>query len=223
MTVANPLQELINIAETITVNRKRLVGIQYTRNQILKVSTTPTRRPWQFTVKVSAAIPYEDGRELVEALDLADRITPHRISFGANPNLRYLYAYRGEMTAIEIDFIQIVQFVDSNLVLANLPDRVQASGLLFKAGDLIQVGGYPYPFSVTQDVPRGSNTTVTVPVHRGNFISDSLLGSGIKVGTDVEFNMIMSTYPAYAYVPGSNGALVQFTQDFEFYEFTGDT
>lgn len=222
MTIANPLQAIIDIAETVTINRKRVVGIQYTRNQIAKVSTTPTRRPWQMTVKVSAAIPYEEARDLVEAIDLADRVTPHTISFGNKEAMRYLYAYRGEMTEFEIASLQIAQFLESNLILARLPDRMAASGYLFKAGDLLQVRGYPYPFTVTEDVLRGSNTTVTVPVHRGNFISDSVIGAGIVVGPDVEFLMIVTNLPTYAIVPGARGAYIQFTNDFELYEFTGD-
>jgi hypothetical protein len=222
MTVANPLQAIVDIAEQITINRRRMIGIQYTRNQIVRTSATPTRNPWRFSVKVSAAIAYTDARELLEAIDFTDRDTAHQITFSNNPGLSYIFAYRGDMTGDEITNIIATQFIGKEMIVQNLPDRLSPAEYIFKQGDIIQLYGRPYPFTVTDDVQRGSSTAVIVPVHRPNFLSNAVNSEAITVGNDVSFNMICTNMPTYVLMPGTNGAYIQFSGDFELYEDTGE-
>ena len=60
------LQTIINNADTVKINRRRMVGIQMSRNEIAYTSETPTRNPWQLTVKVSKLFRYEQARAMLE-------------------------------------------------------------------------------------------------------------------------------------------------------------
>lgn len=230
--MATGLQGIINVAETIEIDRRRVVGVQYSRSEIVKVSSTPTRNPWKFTIKVSAALPYSDARALLASIDNLDRSTPDTISFGANPNLAWVTRYQGDMTPSEINAITVASFTGTQLTLANLPSMT-ATNYLFKSGDYIQIGSggvNPYPFTVVGDVQRGSDSTITITTHRPNFISANLVGSGITVGKDVTFKMLCTNMPTYRLIPGAsqridgtlvNNAFVEWDTDFEFYEYTG--
>jgi hypothetical protein len=221
----HPLQEIIDVAETININRRKLVGIQYTRNNIVRVSETPSRVPWRMDVKVSAAIPYDTARGIMEGIDRLDRIIPDQITFGNNPGLNWMLAYQGDMTQDQINQITVLQFVGNQLTLQQLPDSLGASQLLFRSGDVIQLGRganqNPYPFTVVEDVPRGSGLTQTFTVHRPNLLSNSVDGLPITVGNGVYFNVICTNMPTYTMVPGANNAYIQFSSNFSLYESTG--
>jgi hypothetical protein len=218
------LQSIINIAESIEINRRRIVGIQFTRNEIVRVSETPGRNPWRMTVKVSAALPYEQTRSLIEQIDATDRSDPETIKFNQNPGLSYLFGYQGSMNTTNINTLTVASFTGTNLVLGNLPTSGAASiagSTIFRSGDFIQIKDFPFPFTVRNDVLRGTSSTVTVSVHRPNFIAASVVGKGINVGNDVEFQMLCTNMPTYTISPGGRNAIITFNGDFELYEFTG--
>jgi hypothetical protein len=218
------LQSVINLAETIEINRRRVVGLQFTRNEIVRVSETPTRNPWRMTVQVSAPIPYENARRILEDIDRSDRSDPETITFSNNSGLSYLFAYQGTLNESQVDQVRVQSFTGTNLILNTLPTTGGPSlpgSLLFKKGDFVQINGQPYPFTIVNDVARGSGSTVTAQVHRPNFISDSVVNQGINVGNNVEFQMICTNMPTYTIMPGGSTAIVQFNTPFELYEFTG--
>lgn len=220
------LQTIINLAESITINRRKVVGIQYTRNEIARISEQPTRNPWRFTVKVSALLQYEKYRSLLEELDYLDRSIPEEVTFGNNSKLSWMFAYQGVMSSSDISSLLIDRFGDSShsyneLVLTNLP-VLTPTAILFKAGDFIQVKNYPYPFTVVNTVLRGSGTSVTLTTHRSNFITDSVVYDEVLVGNSVRFNVFCPNMPTYSLVPGGKTALIRFDSDFELYEHTGD-
>lgn len=216
------LQTVLNMAESIQLNRRRAVGIQYTRNEIVRVSETPTRNPWRLTVKVSAPMRYEDARAVIEQIDITDRSDPETIVFS---NANYLFGYQGSMNTTNISDLTVSSFSGTNLVLTNLPTFGAASvegSTLFKKGDFIQIENHPYPFTITNDVLRGSGSVVTATVHRANFISSSVAGSGVLVGNDVEWSVICTNMPTYTISPGGSTALVTWDGDFELFEYTGN-
>jgi hypothetical protein len=218
------LQSVINLAESIEINRRRIVGVQFTRNEIVRVSETPGRNPWRLTVQVSAPIPYENARSILEDIDRSDRSDPETITFSDNPGLDYLFAYQGTMNSTNLAALRVQSFTGTNLTLSGVPTTGATSlpgSLLFKKGDFIQVNGFPYPFTVINDVQRGTGSAVTATTHRPNFISDSLVNQGVKVGNAVEFQMICTNMPIYTLVPGGRTAMVQFNDSFQLYEFTG--
>jgi hypothetical protein len=107
-------------------------------------------------------------------------------------------------------------------VLTTLPTG-NASTLIVKAGDVFQIGNYPYPFTAVNDVQRGSGGTVTVTTHRPNFITASLVNSALTFGNAVNFRMLATNMPTYKLSPGGSTAIVTFNGDLELQEYTGLT
>lgn len=217
------LQTIIDLAETIKINRRKVSGIQYTRSEIVRTSETPTRNPWKFTVTVNARLPYSAARALLESLDKMDKVVPEEITFSNSPGLDWVFKYRGVMTNGQINDLLVEKFGDatssySELVLQNLP-QLSANAVLFRAGDVIQIDSYPYPFSITEDVLRGTASTVVLKTHRPNFIKDDLSMRGVLVGNDVRFKLLCTNMPTYTIMPGQ---LVQFDSEFQLYEHTGN-
>jgi hypothetical protein len=215
------LQDIINNATTLQINRRKMVGIQYSRNQIAKVGETPTRNPWRFTIKHDRMIPYAQARQLIEEIDTLDRATPQQVTMSSNSKLSFLFAYQGAMTAAQINALRITSFNGNQLVLNSL-STITPLSTMFKKGDFIQIVGHPYPFTVTADVirPAGSDT-VTITTHRGNFISDSVANGTLIVGNSINFYMLCTNMPNYTLQRGGANALITFDSDFELYEYTG--
>ena len=102
---------------------------------------------------------------------------------------------------------------------------VTSSTLVFKAGDYIQlrttsVGteSWGIPRTVAADVPRGTGSTVTVPVHRpwvNILTSADRRGGDIYVGNEVRISVFINTLPSFQLLPGK---IVQWTGDFELIE-----
>jgi hypothetical protein len=214
------LQTIINYAESITINRRKVAGIQFTRNQIARVSSLVTRNPWRFTVKMPALLNYAESRGLIETLDKIDRITPQEITFSDVPGQSFMFAYQGDMNATQRNAVTIASFSGKTLTL-NVSATLGLGATIFEAGDVIQIIGYPYPFSVETKVVKAAGTTVSVTVHRGNFFDsteDPVTGLKLVYGNAVSFNMLCTNMPTYTIIPGP---YVQFDSDFELYEFTG--
>lgn len=224
--MAAPLQTIINLAETIQFNRRRVVGTQVTRNEIVKVSETPTRNPWRMSVGLSAAMPYHLYRDVIEGLDYLDRRLPETISFSSVTGQSFLCQYQGQLNASQLSGLRTVSFAGNQLILNALPSTNAVpngqSSFVFKKGDFIQIGTNPYPFTVTEDVLRGSGSTVTVTTHRPNFLTSGYTTVALAVGNAVQFKMICLNMPTYTLTPGSSSALIQFDSNFELTEYLGE-
>ena len=227
------LQTIIDKCNSITIDRRKVVGIQYTRNEIPRVSVTPTKNPWRITLELPASLRYNEARTLLEEIDRLDRITPQIVSFGANPLLNWIFKYRGTMNAAQIAAITVSSFVSDQLTLTNLP-VVPSTRVLFEPNDLIQIGApgvNPYPFTSVNQVTRGSSSTVTLTVNRANIITTSVVGQGINVGSTCQFFMFCPNMPTYKLLPGAtlyngngtilNNAHIEWTDSFKLYEQTG--
>ena len=129
----------------------------------------------------------------------------------------------------------VQSFTGNQLVLTGLPP-VTSSTVIFEPNDLIQIGTYTFPFTSTTQILRGTGGTVTVTTNRPNIISDPgntqpWVGDGITVGNSCDFYMFCPNMPTYKLVPGGyvpgtagttlNNALIEFTSDFELYEYVG--
>ena len=223
------LQTIIDKASSLTIDRRKVVGVQVTRNEIPRTSLTPTKQPWRFKLNMPSSLRYYNNRDLLEALDTIDRYTPQTITFSNNSCLSWIFRYQGAMSGAQISAITVQTFVGNQLVLTGLP-TVGSSTILFEPNDLIQIGAYTYPFTSTTQILRGSGSTVTVTTNRPNIISSSVVGSGLTVGNGCTFNMFCPNMPTYKLNPGGyvtsgsetlNNALIEFSDDFELYEWVG--
>ena len=82
--MAAGLQTIINKASAMTIDRRKVVGVQITRNEILRTSLTPTTQPWRFKLTMPNSLRYYDSRNVLEALDTIDRYSPQTITFSDN-------------------------------------------------------------------------------------------------------------------------------------------
>ncbi len=223
------LQSILNYCNGLQIDRRKVVGIQYTRNEIPRVSQTPTRNPWKFTLDMPASYRYNEARALMEQLDNLDRITPQVITFSNLPQLSWIFRYQGSMSVANRNAITVQSFVGNQLVLTNLP-VIASTRVLFEPNDLIQIGNNYYPFTSTTQILRGSSSIVTVTTNRPNIITASVVGNGITVGNECSFTMFCPNMPTYKLIPGgyqkTNGvlvgnALIEFSDSFQLFEFVG--
>lgn len=221
------LQTIINKCNALNIDRRKVVGIQITRNEVARTSETPTFNPWRMTLSMPASLAYQTNRDLIEALDTLDRNTPEIVTFSNNACLSWIFKYQGTMTSIQRNPITVQSFVGNVLTLTNLP-AIGATRVLFQPNDLIQIGNKTYPFTSTTQVLRGSGTTVQIITNRPNILTGSVVGNTLKYGNDCEFKMFCPNMPTYTLVPGgyaqssgvtTNNALLSFSDDFNLYEW----
>jgi hypothetical protein len=224
------LQTIIDNCNGIEMNRRQVVGTQYTRNEIPRVSQTPTKNPWKITIDMPNRFRYNQARALLEELDTLDTYTPQVVTFGNLTAMNWIFKYQGAMTSGQIAAVTVQTYVGQTLTLTGLPG-IGSTEYLFKKNDLIQIATHPYPFTSTTDVLRGSGSTVVVTTSRPNIITGSVVGSGIVVGATCQFNMFCPNMPVYKLTPGgyvgngvttTNNALIEWSDSFYLYEFVGD-
>lgn len=221
------LQTIIDNCDSIQIDRRKVVGIQITRNEVARTSATPTYQPWRMKLTMPSRFRYNQVRSLLEALDTLDRNVPEVVTFSNNPCLSWIFKYQGSMSTTAINNITVTSFVGKNLVLGNLP-AIPSTRVLFEPNDLIQIGNNPYPFTATARVLRGSGTTVTVSTNRPNILTGAIAGDNIIVGNACEFKMFCPNMPVYKLIPGAyeksngiviNNALIEFSDAFDLYEW----
>lgn len=225
------LQSIINRCSGISINRRKMAGIQYTKSELPRVSITPTFNPWKISLEMSQGMRYSDARAILEELDRLDRTTPETVTFGSNQCLSWIFRYQGAMSLAQVNAITVTSFTGNQLVLGNLPS-VAASTVLFEPNDLIQIGTKAFPFTSTTQVLRGSGSTVTVTTHRPNILTNTVAGQNIVVGNSCQFRMFCPTMPTYKLIPGGalyssnglvlNNARIEFSGEFDLYEFVAD-
>ena len=216
------IQYIINNAESISFNRRKQVGIQYSRNEIAYSTLGVGRNPWRLTVKIAKPIPYAEARAVVSDLDKLDRVISETVNFKNNTKLTYITQYQGQLIDAQINQLRVNSSTNgTNLVLSNVPSGIDPSTVIFEKGDFIQIDGYANPFTATAQVLRGTGN-ITVPVHRAVFFSSTYFSNQtIKVGSDVEFSVRCVSMPTYTLIRGGSGGLITFDGEFELYEDVG--
>jgi hypothetical protein len=185
------------------------------------------------TLEVPSRFKYYQARDLMEALDTLDRITPEVITFSNLPALNWIFRYQGAMTTGQLNTITVTSFTGNQLTLNVSGITAASTAVIFEPNDLIQIGSlseYPYPFTSTTQVLRGSGSTVVVTTNRPNILTGTLTGEGIIVGNNCQFNMFCPNMPTYILKPGGqamsgstliNNAYLEFSDAFELYEWVG--
>lgn len=226
------LQTIIDNASDLLIDRRKVVGVQITRNEIPRTSLTPTRQPWRFELTMPNRLRYYNNRDVLEALDTIDRYTPQIITFSNNSLLSWIFKYQGSLSATQLSGITVQSFIGNTLRLTGLP-VTSSTTVMFKPNDLIQIGNYTYPFTSTTTITRGSAAYVDITTNRPNIISGPgtpWVGNGITVGNTCKFNMFCPNMPTYKLIPGGymesngvtvNNALIEFSGTFDLYEWVG--
>lgn len=210
------IQNIINKCQQLEIDRRRMVGQSISRSQRIKTAERSTSQPWKFKVTPPGQLPWTASRGFIEVIDLNDRVDEYEISLNAVSGMNYITAYQGSLTQVQLDALTISTSTTATLVLTTLPS-VSSSTILFKAGDIIQPENSRYPYTVTAQVLRGTNTTTSVTLHRAIITSEgiNLVGQGVLVGNSATWRVIVTALPTYALTPMRN---VQYTGDFELVE-----
>jgi hypothetical protein len=214
-------QDIFEISQSISVQNHRTVGQQISRSGQIRVAEYLTTVPWVFTVQPHNFLYYPQARQILNSLEVLDRELIDYVEFTSD-NLKWFTAYQGDLTPEQYILFTLAAVPPANSVtftMKGLP-TVASTTVMLKAGDFVQVGDYPY--KVTQDVLRGSASTVTVTVNRPIiYTSNVFVNSSIYVGNNTYFTMLMEAFPTYTLVPMTNGAFIQWDSDFVFREAIG--
>lgn len=210
-------QTIVDIQQSMNVNNRRVVGQQVSRAGYMTTAEYLTAVPWVFTIAPHQYLYYPQVRDVIQSIDNADRQNPQTITF-ASENLSWFTAYQGSLTDIQVNALTLASAPAANsqvISVGNLPS-VAPSVVIFRAGDFIQLGDYPY--KVKADVLRGSAFTVSVSLNRPVIGSPSV-GTLTAVGSDVTFNVVAESCPTYTLNPMANGAFVEWDGPFVFREY----
>lgn len=197
------------------------------RNQRISTSEVLTVVPFQFTMKPNDYLLYSQNRTLLASLRYYDKSLTQYLNFGSTGWLNYI-KYQGQLTNVQVSACQWqTSSANKTLVLGNLP-AVASGTYIVRTGDFCQVGLYTY--IATQDVQRGSGSTVNIPVHRSLLSTvtapiNAVIGEyGITVsmGGDsyygVTFPVILRDYPTYTLVPMTNDSFIKWDGTFDAFE-----
>lgn len=220
------IQSLINLSNSMTINKRKMVGLQFTRNQAPRTDLTPTKQPFRFTIEVPGQ-PWYLMRSILERIDFLDRWQTEIITFANNARMNFIFRYQGDATFITNP--TVVSFVGNQLTLTNLP-AVPVGQRIFVSGDMLQIAGSPHPFMVVNDVVSTGAANITLTTHRPNIITLGVAGNAVIVGSSCQFRVFMPELPTYTLTPGAyrlatnntdvlNNAIVTFDGPIVLYEY----
>lgn len=224
------IQTILDNCNGLTINRRKVVGQQITRNQIPRVSTTPTKNPWTMELDMPTSFKYSDARALMESVDTLDRTGYEDVTFSNNACLSWIFRYQGTLPLTQLNQMTVSSFVGNQLILSNVP-AINQNRVIFEPNDLIQIAGFPYPFTSTTRVVRGTGGTITITTHRPNIITGSITGLNILVGNNCIFRLFCPNMPVYKLIVGGRqlsaggtlvgNALIEWSDPFQLYEYVG--
>jgi hypothetical protein len=217
------LQSIIDSAQSIEINRSKLVGQTISRSGRILTATRNWANPFRMVIVPKPIWRFSEARSIIEDLMTNDRNTSHSIQLGAVSGAAWTIGYQGAAPGGTtggggtLTNITITGMTGSTISLANCP----LAGNIFLKGDYIQpISGatsYRYPFVVTQNLIGNGSANRTVTVHR-SFMPQTgytLNPSNIKVGTSCVFTVMVTALPTYRLV---SGQFVEFTGNFELVE-----
>ena len=207
------IQTIINNATGISISKKPIVAQTFSRSQQIKTAQRGPR-VWGFVVTMHNGLKYSTSRGILEEISRVDRLVESEISLNGAAGTEYITRYMGGLTAPQRNQMQITAWSvgSTTLTLSNLP-AVTSDVVVFEAGDLIQPTDSRYPYTVTGQVVRGTNNTLTVAVHRGrvNEIGYDPVGKTMQYGVDVTWRVIATAVPDWTIEAGD---LVSWGGDF---------
>lgn len=193
-------QTIFDIQQSMEVNNRRTTGIQVSRAGYVTTADYLTAVPFVFTVKPHQYLYYPQVRDVIQSIDNSDRTIPQTITFNT-ANLEWFTEMQGTATTATLASTPV-----ANTQVLNL-----TSNGTFKAGDFIQLGSYPYK------VMADSSGSV-VYIHRpliGTFAS----GTSLVLGKNVTFSVVADKCPTYRLNPMTDGAFVEWSDNFVFREY----
>lgn len=208
-------QTIINRAQSIEFNRRRVVGQSISRSQRIKTAERISAQPFVLTVTPQARFTFESERPTIEMIQNFDRNEECPVQIGQIEGLRFINSYLGSLSSGELSSLTITNATSTSITIGGLPS-VSSSTVIFKAGDWIQPTDSRYPYIVTEQVLRGTTSTVTATTHRPIITSEGISLTGpLKIGTQTTMVVIASQFPTYSVIDHN---WAQYNGDFVFVE-----
>jgi hypothetical protein len=157
MTTA--FQTVIDMAQTISFNRRRKVSQTVSRDGTVK-STSLGGQIWEFEVRLPDGPKWTTMRPLIEGLEALDRVSTGTIQIN-KPQHSWITGYQGSLANVSNIVVTTTLTNVSNQLTITSSGSVPAGQFKFKAGDLIQLGSAGSVYSVAEPVAHNS-TTITL-------------------------------------------------------------
>ncbi len=199
------IQSLIDIASEIEIDRRENYAGIISRSGKYKTSDTNIN-VFRFNVSPSQGLKYSENQALLVDCDQTNVLTTSNVSLNNNTGMNYLTANMHGQTN---NAITVVGYNGRDIYLDTT--GATGSGQIFQAGDYLQPLGntntYAYPYTVRQSAPfSASSSNVLVQLHRPILEQDgvTIIGSGLRLGNDVRFNVKLANPVRYTVNPGDN-------------------
>ena len=199
------IQSLIDIASDIEIDRRENYAGTISRSGKYKTSDTNIN-VFRFNVSPSQGLKYSENQPLIVDCDQTNVLSTSNISLNNNAGMNYLTANMHGQTN---NAITVVGYNGRDIYLDTT--GATGSGQIFQAGDYLQPLGntntYAYPYTVRQSAPfSASSSNVLVQLHRPILEQDgvNIIGSGLRLGNDVRFNVKLKQPVRYTVNPGDN-------------------
>lgn len=115
------IQNIIDQAQQIEIDRKKFVGQTMSRSQRIKTSERSTAQPWRFKITPPGALKWADSRGFIEVIDTNDRINEYEISLNNNSAMNYITAYQGGLSTSQVNSLTIFSTGTSTMSITGLP------------------------------------------------------------------------------------------------------
>ena len=203
------IQTLLNGATSLTIDKRKPTAITISRGQHLK---TQSRAPmvYKFVVSLNPGLRYDlDGnRGLLEEYDDLGRTTEEQVSLSNVTGSAYLMQYQGGLSASDAGNLTMTAatIAGTAAMVINVAGTTTAVAgtVVVEKGDYIQPINSRYPYQATQQVLRGSGTTVNIPISRAVIKETGYTYSGnaVSIGNNCKFTVKMVEQPTYGIIPG---------------------
>jgi hypothetical protein len=181
-------QWIIDNAETISINRKKIVSQTTARDGTTR-AVSRGGQVWTFDVKLPDGISWTILRPYISQAEALDRVSTATISISSVGHT-WLSGYQGN-SANRTGFVATITQGSSTITLTTSPTT--SSGYKFRAGDFIQLGTSGKVYTVAADVAFNSNT---VTLHRP-VIDASASGVSLKVADYCNWTVICTSFPEW--------------------------
>jgi len=116
------IQNIIDAAQQIEIDRRRVVAQTISRSQRIKTSERSSSQPWKFTVTPAGSMSWADSRGFMEVISLNDRVGEYSISLNNNSRMNYITEYQGNLNSTQLGAITIQTASTASISITDLPD-----------------------------------------------------------------------------------------------------
>ena len=208
------IQAIINTAQTIEIDRRRVVGQSISRSQRIKTAQRLSAQPFMITITPTARFSFDENRTTLEAIMTADRTQEQQINLSGVSGMNFITEYQGSLNTAQLTALTITNFTGTSMTIGGLPTitgSITSQTVILRAGDFIQPPQSRYPYIVSNKVIRGTGSEVTATTHRSLISSESATLTGTPlIGTNTTMRVLVQELPTYRFVLNN------------FAEFTGD-